>query len=136
MRQHLDIWLLASACVSLLLITVLHLFAFANLDSALDQLPVRSQLLDVLRGSWVLYGAHLLIAALLCALSAIWPARFGRGLRAALALWMSIDAVLMFYFVGVFLGSVLTTAVAIVLLLAAALPVRQGSAKTPHSKPS
>lgn len=136
MRQRLDIWLLAVACVSLLLITVLHLFAFANLDSALDQLPVRSQLLDVLRGSWVLYAAHLLIAALLCALSAIWPVRFGRGLRAALALWMSIDAVLMFYFVGVFLGSVLTTAVAIVLLLAAALPVRQGSAKTPHSKPS
>lgn len=136
MRQRLDIWLLAVACVSLLLITVLHLFAFANLDSALDQLPVRSQLLDVLRGSWVLYAAHLLIAALLCALSAIWPARFGRGLRAALALWMSVDAGLMFYFVGVFLGSVLTTAVAIVLLLAAALPIQQGSAKAAHSKPS
>ena len=136
MRQRLDIWLLAVACVSLLLITVLHLFAFANLDSALDQLPVRSQLLDVLRGSWVLYAAHLLIAALLCALSAIWPARFSRGLRAALALWMSIDAGLMFYFVGVFLGSVLTTAVAIILLLSAALPVRQGSAKRAHSKPS
>jgi len=136
MRQRLDIWLLAVACVSLLLITVLHLFAFANLDTALDQLPVRSQLLDVLRGAWVLYAAHLLIAALLCAMSALWPARFGRGLRAALALWMSVDAGLMFYFVGAFLGSVLTTAVAIVLLLAAALPVQQGSAIAAHSKPS
>ncbi len=136
MRQRLDIWLLAVACVSLLLITVLHLFAFANLDSALDQLPVRSQLLDVLRGSWVLYAAHLLIAALLCAMSAIWPARFGRGLRAALALWMSVDAGLMFYFVGAFLGSILTSAVAAVLMLAAALPIRQDSAKATHSKPS
>ena len=30
MRQRLDIWLLASACASLLLITMLHLFAFAT----------------------------------------------------------------------------------------------------------
>jgi len=36
----------------------------------------------------------------------------------------------------VFLGSVLTTVVAIILLLSAALPVQQGSAKTAHSKPS
>lgn len=127
-RPRPEIWLLAAAAVLLLAQAVFHLLAYARLDAGLVELaslPMQLALPDfnVLRGAWVLYAVHLLIAALLSAACAVSPSRFGRGLRVALALWMSLDASVLLCFVGLFLGSILMALAALLLIIAALWPM-------------
>lgn len=126
-RLRPELWLLAIACVLLAAQAAFHLLAYPRLDQGLIDLsavgaerPLPS--FDVLRGAWILYAVHLLIAALLCAASAIAPKLFGRGLRIALVVWLSLDTALLFHFVGVFLGSVLMAISAVAVALAVLLP--------------
>jgi hypothetical protein len=71
---------------------------------------------------------HLLIASILCAACALAPRLFGRGLRIAMVVWLGLDTVLLFYFVGPFLGSVLMAISASAVAAAALLP-------TPREEP-
>lgn len=126
-RLRPEIWLLAIACVLLAAQAVFHLLAFPRLDQGLLDLaavgaeqPLPS--FDVLRGAWILYAVHLLIASLLCAACALAPRLFGRGLRIALVVWLGLDTLLLFYFVGPFLGSVLMAISASAVAAAAVLP--------------
>lgn len=128
-RLRPELWLLAIACVLLAAQAGFHLFAYPRLDQGLLDLstigaeqPLPS--FDVLRGAWILYAVHLLIASILCAASALAPSLFGRGLRIALVVWLSLDTVLLFYFVGPFLGSVLMAISATAVAAAALLPAQ------------
>ena len=128
-RPRFDIWLLATASVLLLAQASFHLLAYPKLDEGLRDLASLSVQMplpdfDVLRGAWILYAVHLLIAALLCAACAVAPRLFGRGLRIALAAWLGLDTVLLLYFVGPFLGSVLMAISAFAVALTALLPAR------------
>jgi len=126
-RLRPEIWLLAIACVLLAAQALFHLMAYPKLDQGLLDLaavgaeqPLPS--FDVLRGAWILYAVHLLIASLLCAACALAPRLFGRGLRIALVVWLGLDTALLFYFVGPFLGSVLMAISATAVAAAALLP--------------
>ena len=128
LRLRPDIWLLALAAVLLLAQSLMHLLAYGGLDAGLEamaSLSMERSLPDfeVLRGAWLLYAAHLGIAALLCAGCAIAPLLFGRGLRIVLAVWMTADAALLLGFVGAFIGSVLMALAAAALAAAAFWPV-------------
>jgi hypothetical protein len=132
-RLRPEIWLLAIACVLLAAQAVFHLMAYPRLDQGLLDLaavgaeqPLPS--FDVLRGAWILYAVHLLIASILCAACALAPRLFGRGLRIALVVWLGLDTTLLFYFVGPFLGSVLMAISATAVAAAALLP-------TPREEP-
>jgi hypothetical protein len=132
-RLRPEIWLLAIACVLLAAQAVFHLLAYPRLDQGLLDLaavgaeqPLPS--FDVLRGAWILYAVHLLIASILCAACALAPRLFGRGLRIAMVVWLGLDTVLLFYFVGPFLGSVLMAISASAVAAAALLP-------TPREEP-
>ncbi|SDD18287.1 hypothetical protein [Aquimonas voraii] len=129
-RLRPELWLLAVACVLLAAQASFHLLAYPRLDQGLLDLaavgaeqPLPS--FDVLRGAWILYAVHLLIASLLCAACAVAPRLFGRGLRMALVVWLGLDTALLFYFVGPFLGSVLMAISASAVAAAALLPARQ-----------
>jgi|LNFM01.1.fsa_nt_gb hypothetical protein len=129
-RLRPELWLLAVACVLLAAQAGFHLLAYPRLDQGLIDLsavgaeqPLPS--FDVLRGAWILYAVHLLIASLLCAASALAPRLFGRGLRVALVVWLGLDTLLLFYFVGPFLGSVLMAISASAVAVAALLPAQR-----------
>lgn len=131
-RLRPELWLLAIACVLLAAQASFHLLAYPRLDQGLLDLsavgaeqPLPS--FDVLRGAWILYAVHLLIASILCAASALSPRLFGRGLRIALVIWLGLDTALLFYFVGPFLGSVLMAISAIAVAAAALLPAQRDS---------
>lgn len=126
-RLRPELWLLAVACVLLVAQASFHLLAYPRLDQGLLDLaavgaeqPLPS--FDVLRGAWILYAVHLLIASLLCAACAVAPRLFGRGLRIALVVWLGLDTALLFHFVGPFLGSVLMAISASAVAAAALLP--------------
>ena len=126
-RLRPELWLLAVACVLLAAQASFHLLAYPRLDQGLLDLaavgaeqPLPS--FDVLRGAWILYAVHLLIASLLCAACAVAPRLFGRGLRIALVVWLGLDTALLFHFVGPFLGSVLMAISASAVAAAALLP--------------
>lgn len=126
-RLRPELWLLAVACVLLAAQASFHLLAYPRLDQGLLDLaavgaeqPLPS--FDVLRGAWILYAVHLLIASLLCAACAVAPRLFGRGLRIALVVWLGLDTALLFHFVGPFLGSVLMAISASAVAVAALLP--------------
>lgn len=128
-RLRPELWLLAVACVLLAAQASFHLLAYPRLDQGLLDLaavgaeqPLPS--FDVLRGAWILYAVHLLIASLLCAACAVAPRLFGRGPRIALVVWLGLDTALLFYFVGPFLGSVLMAISASAVAAAALLPGR------------
>ncbi|MFN7783641.1 MAG: hypothetical protein ACK5PG_13015 [Lysobacterales bacterium] len=132
-RLRPELWLLAVACVLLAAQASFHLLAYPRLDQGLLDLaavgaeqPLPS--FDVLRGAWILYAVHLLIASLLCAACAVAPRLFGRGLRMALVVWLGLDTALLFYFVGPFLGSVLMAISASAVAAAALLPGRSEEA--------
>ena len=132
-RLRPELWLLAVACVLLAAQASFHLLAYPRLDQGLLDLaavgaeqPLPS--FDVLRGAWILYAVHLLIASLLCAACAVAPRLFGRGLRMALVVWLGLDTALLFYFVGPFLGSVLMAISASAVAAAALLPGRSDEA--------
>lgn len=126
-RPRPDIWLLAAASVLLLAQSIFHLMAFPRLDSGLIDLAaltLRAPLpdFDVLRGAWVLYAMHLLLAALLCAACAVSPKVFGRGLRWILCAWLVLDTCVLMFYVGAFLGSVLMGLAALLVLVAGLWP--------------
>lgn len=132
-RLRPELWLLAVACVLLAAQASFHLLAYPRLDQGLLDLaavgaeqPLPS--FDVLRGAWILYAVHLLIASLLCAACAVAPRLFGRGPRIALVVWLGLDTALLFYFVGPFLGSVLMAISASAVAAAALLPGRSEEA--------
>lgn len=132
-RLRPELWLLAVACVLLAAQASFHLLAYPRLDQGLLDLaavgaeqPLPS--FDVLRGAWILYAVHLLIASLLCAACAVAPRLFGRGPRMALVVWLGLDTALLFYFVGPFLGSVLMAISASAVAAAALLPGRSEEA--------
>lgn len=131
-RLRPELWLLAIACVLLAAQAGFHLLAYPRLDQGLLDLsavgaeqPLPS--FDVLRGAWILYAVHLLIASILCAASALAPRLFGRGLRVALVIWLGLDTALLFHFVGPFLGSVLMAISALAVTAAALLPTQRDS---------
>lgn len=133
-RLHPDIWLLALAAVLLLAQSLMHLMAYAGLDEGLQAMAALSMerrlpSFDVLRGAWLLYAVHLGVAALLCAGCAVTPALFGRGLRIVLAAWMAADTVLLLWFVGLFIGSVLMALAALALVAAAFWPMPEASSR-------
>jgi hypothetical protein len=126
-RLRPEIWLLAMAAVLLLAQSIFHILAFPRLDDGLNDLAaltLRAPLpdFDVLRGAWMLYAIHLLIAALLCGACAVSPRLFGRGLRVALCVWLVLDTLVLLYFVGPFLGSILMGLAAAAVLIAALWP--------------
>ena len=132
-RLRPELWLLAVACVLLAAQASFNLLAYPRLDQGLLDLaavgaeqPLPS--FDVLRGAWILYAVHLLIASLLCAACAVAPRLFGRGPRIALVVWLGLDTALLFYFVGPFLGSVLMAISASAVAAAALLPGRSEEA--------
>jgi len=129
-RLRPELWLLAVACVLLAAQAGFHLLAYPRLDQGLIDLsavgaeqPLPS--FDVLRGAWILYAVHLLIASILCAACALAPRLFGRGLRIALVVWLGLDTLLLFYFVGPFLGGVLMAISASAVAAAALLPAQR-----------
>jgi hypothetical protein len=113
MRIRADIWLLSLACVCMLLAALLHLAGYGGLHQLLEALPLRAQPLDTLRAIWLLHSVNLLAGSALCAASALWPQRYGRGSRLLLALWMGSNAAVLWGLLGAFIGAWLPLAAAV-----------------------
>lgn len=118
-------WLIVAGSVVLFLTALLHGFGYLQVSRVVETSNMKPFLTGGFKALWLMFSIHLLIlGAVFIAASRI-PK--GRGLVLLCTLIPACDTILLFHFVGVFIGTI-ALAVATLLFLAGGLMLPQGEA--------
>ncbi len=119
-------WLILLASIALFCAGCMHVVAYSFLTPVLAKAGLDPKILGALKAVWLVFSVELMVLAP----AFVWISRRpgARSLLLFLSLIPVIDAVLMYYFVGPFIGDYLVTAGAVLLVAGAwLLPRGQSS---------
>ena len=118
-------WLIVAGSVVLFLTALLHGFGYLQVSRVVETSNMKPFLTGGFKALWLMFSIHLLVlGAVFIAASRI-PK--GRGLVLLCTLIPACDTILLFHFVGVFIGTI-ALAVATLLFLSGGLLLPQGEA--------
>jgi hypothetical protein len=110
-RTRLSVALLWIAALGLLAIAVLHGMGMASVGAALDRADLQPFVVGAFRAVWLGFSATALLLAVLFAMAAVRRDAVGRAALGLLALVPIASALLVYLFVGPFIGAHLMLAV-------------------------
>jgi len=110
--------LCAIGCVLLLVTAIFHATGYSVVRDAMAASSIPAFFRDALPGVWLHFSIHLVVLVFFGAV-ALFTTHGARSLLSLLALAVSVDAALVFYFAGFFAGVALLIAAALCFALAA-----------------
>lgn len=110
-------WLILLGAIVLFLGSIAHMVGYTFFIPVLIQNNLSTKYVNAIRAVWLVFSLHMILLSI----GIVWLSRISGSRRLVLffALIPTIDAIVMFHFVGLFLGFYMV-AVAAVLLLAGA----------------
>ncbi len=118
-------WLIVAGSVVLFLTALLHGSGYVQISSALENSAMKPFLIGGFKALWLVFSVHLVVVSAVFIVASLTPK--GRRLVLLCTLIPACDTILLFHFVGVFIGTV-ALAVATLLFLAGGLLLPQGEA--------
>ncbi len=108
-------WLILLAAIVMFLAGLAHTLGYKFVVPILLKSNLAPHIVDAIKGVWLIYSAHLILLSVVIA----WVSRLHgtRSLILFLALFPLIDAVLMYHFVGFFVGFYMVSTAAALLLV-------------------
>ena len=119
-------WLIAAGSTVLFLTALLHGSGYVQISSALEQSALKPFLIGGFKGLWLVFSIHLVVLSAVF-IVASWTPK-GRRLVLLCTLIPALDTVVLFHFVGVFIGTI-ALVVATLLFLAGGLLLPQNEAE-------
>jgi len=107
-------WLIVAGSLVLFLTALLHGSGYAEISRAVEKSDMKSFLIDVFKALWLMFSIHLLVLSAIFIVASQTPK--GRRLVLLCTLIPAFDTMLLFHFLGVFIGTV-ALAVATLLFL-------------------
>ena len=105
-------WLIVAGGLVLFLTALLHGSGYAEISRVVEKSDMKSFLIDVFKALWLMFSIHLLVLSAIFIVASQTPK--SRRLVLLCTLIPAFDTMLLFHFVGVFIG---TVALAVVTLL-------------------
>ena len=118
-------WLIVAGSLVLFLTALLHGSGYAEISRVVEKSDMKSFLIDVFKALWLMFSIHLLVLSAIFILASRTPK--GRRLVLLCTLIPAFDTMLLFHFVGVFIGTVALT-VATLLFLVGGFLLPEGEA--------
>ena len=116
-------WLIVAGSLVLFLTALLHGSGYAEISRVVEKSDMKSFLIDVFKALWLMFSIHLLVLSAIFIVASQTPK--GRRLVLICTLIPAFDTLLLFHFVGVFIGTV-ALAVATLLFLVGGLLLPEG----------
>lgn len=120
-RENLSRWALGAAGIIMVGTAGLHAIGYRPLAQQLAASNIHEAWAAGVRGLWLIFSLHLVILGGLLMTAAVTPTGVSRKVLVIVGLLPAADTVMLFSFVGVFVGTILLSVAALLVYLGVAL---------------